>query len=307
MDKEKFLLRLSLEADTLKAHINRLKPTGYTVHPLDMELLRKKAMDLYDLMLEFEMSSTKSTDIQKEPIEFTIKKPEPQPVAPTSPPEPVVPAQTAPLAEEPAVPEPEKPLADDVTLTHEPDSAPEIPLEIAEEPETKPPTPIQQETPPPPAENTEVDTPLEVADEPPVPIPPKDVMPEKKEAELPPAQQPKAHKPAPVKTTLDLFSTVAESVGTRTMAESDNSVAGRIQKERLQNIRSAIGINEKFLFLNELFKGDLARYNRVIDELNAMQTKQGADTYLMELKIEGQLGENHPAFEKLKEIVGRKY
>jgi hypothetical protein len=113
----------------------------------------------------------------------------------------------------------------------------------------------------------------------------------------------------PIKTTLDLFSTVSDNMLANKLTESgtDNSLAGRIQKERLQNIRSAIGINEKFLFVNEIFKGDLSRYNRVIDELNAMQTKQGADTYLMELKIEGQFGNDHQAFEKLKEIVGRKY
>ena len=32
MDKEKILIRLSTQIDTLKAHINRLKRDGYKVH-----------------------------------------------------------------------------------------------------------------------------------------------------------------------------------------------------------------------------------------------------------------------------------
>jgi len=321
MDKEKFLLLLSLEIDTLKAHISRLKPAGYTVHPLDMELLRKKATDLYDLMLQFEMNPTKDSDNQKEPVVFTIKKPETKPVEQPTPHIPVETAQPSPIREQPVPPEPDKPLADDVTLTHEPEQTTKVPTKISAENRVEAPVQMPEEAPELPAppvespvthpvmEDPVVETPAEMTKPTPITSVPEEIRVEKNIEEMPPAPQPKAPtpKPAPVKTTLDLFSTVPESVGTRTMADSDNSVAGRMQKERLQNIRSAIGINEKFLFLNELFKGDLSRYNRVIDELNAMQTKQGADTYLMELKIEGQFGENHPAFEKLKEIVGRKY
>jgi len=314
MDKEKFLLRLSLEIDTLKAHVNRLKPAGYKIHPLDMELLRKKAMDLYDLMLQFEMDPNKVADIQDKPVVVPEKRPETEPVV-ESPKEPRVEATPPPA--KPAVPvitEVEQPLAEDVTLDQESQTADTPVMEIPEEPKAETPVePIAEKPMVAPQEPpTEVETKVNPIEKPaPIreekPVEEKPATPRQEDFVSPPP--PKAHppKPAPVKTTLDLFSTVPESLGSRTMAESDNSVAGRIQKERLQNIRSAIGINEKFLFLNELFKGDLARYNRVIDELNAMQTKQGADTYLMELKIEGQFGENHPAFEKLKEIVARKY
>ncbi len=314
MDKEKFLLRLSLEIDTLKAHVNRLKPVGYKIHPLDMELLRKKALDLYDLMLQFEMYPDKVADIQTKPKVVIEKKPEIQPVE-EPPKEPRLEATPPPAKpSEPVFVEVEQPLAEDVTLDQEtkPVDSPvmetpevpkvETPVEpIAEKPmETpqEPPTEIEEKVTP-----TEKPAPIQEVK----PVEEKPATPRQEDFVSPPP--PKTHQPKaePVKTTLDLFSTIPESVGSRTMAESDNSVAGRIQKERLQNIRSAIGINEKFLFLNELFKGDLSRYNRVIDELNAMQSKQGADTYLMELKIEGQFGENHPAFEKLKEIVGRKY
>jgi len=45
----------------------------------------------------------------------------------------------------------------------------------------------------------------------------------------------------------------------------------------------------------------------VIDELNVMKTRQGTDTYLLELRIEGQWTEDHHAFQKLKEIVDRKF
>ncbi len=75
----------------------------------------------------------------------------------------------------------------------------------------------------------------------------------------------------------------------------------------MDDLRSAIGINEKFLFINELFNGDMGRYNKAIDELNSMQNKTGIDTYLMEIKIEKQWSDDDDAFIKFKELVDRKF
>lgn len=295
MDKEKFLLRLSLEIDTLKAHVNRLKPAGYNIHPLDMELLRKKATELYDLMLEYEMKPVQNpvnVDVKPTiPIEKT-EIPAPQ-VVPEE-----IPTEVKKTGDEQEKVSPvvtEKPIADDVFVQKE--------EEIIILPEPKVEEPVVQT----PIEKPTIETP--VIEKKPEEVIDLDIPEDITEPVITEPQKPIPPKAEPVKTTLDLFSTVSDNRVANKLSESgtDNSLAGRMQKERLQNIRSAIGINEKFLFVNELFKGDLSRYNRVIDELNAMQTKQGADTYLMEIKIEGQFGNDHPAFNKLKEIVERKY
>jgi len=275
MDKEKFLLNLNLELDTFKAHVNRLKPVGYTIHPLDLELLRKKIFDLYDLVLSFE--NVPESPLKTEKPETVVAKPK----AVTE-----VPPETT-FKKEPVPVQP--PLAEDVEL--EKVSVPQVEFKeeiaVLKAEEEKP---VAEELIP------EPDKPSPVVPEP-MPLPEEHKPEVIKEGPKPP-------KPELVKTTLDLFSASADYLAEPTV---DNSLAGKMQKEKITNIRSAIGINEKFLFLNELFKGDLSRYNRVIDELNAMQTKQGAETYLIELKVAGQWKEDLPAFVKLKEIVFRKY
>jgi len=75
----------------------------------------------------------------------------------------------------------------------------------------------------------------------------------------------------------------------------------------ITNIREAIGINEKFLFINELFNGDLSRYNKILDDINELTTKKGVDTYLLELKIQFQWADENDAYIKLRELLDRKF
>ncbi|MFA5419141.1 MAG: hypothetical protein WC341_11850 [Bacteroidales bacterium] len=287
MDKEKLLLRLSLEIDLFKAHVNRLKPVGYVIHPLDVELLRKKATEVYDLVVQLDLNPVQKAEKQdiKPPvvIEKEVEiKPSPEVVEPVK--TEVIPTP---------VQEAEKP-ADIKNLR------PEV---IFEEKIVEPPKQMVGEV--------KVSLPKEekiIEEKTPLPVV------EKAPEEVKPAPEPELKtkiaptRPEPMRTTLDLFSSTESSLADRlTHIGEDRSLAGKMQQERLLNIRSAIGINEKFLFVNELFKGDLSRYNRVIDELNSMKTKEGAETYLLELRIEGQWPESMEAFQKLKEIVDRKY
>ncbi len=61
------------------------------------------------------------------------------------------------------------------------------------------------------------------------------------------------------------------------------TVADRLRKDKLESIKSAIGINEKFFFLNELFGGDLQAYNDNIKKLDAQISQEDAFDFLKEL------------------------
>jgi len=80
-----------------------------------------------------------------------------------------------------------------------------------------------------------------------------------------------------------------------------------MQKSKVTDLRQSVGINEKFLFINELFNGDMGRYNKVIDELNEMQTLQGVETFLLEIKVQNQWDGESPAYLKLKGLAERKF
>ena len=64
--------------------------------------------------------------------------------------------------------------------------------------------------------------------------------------------------------------------------------------------------NEKFLFINELFNGDMTRYNKILDEINEFTTSKGVETYILELKVQSQWGDDNEAYHKLKELCERK-
>jgi len=110
------------------------------------------------------------------------------------------------------------------------------------------------------------------------------------------------------KTTLDLFSEAPpETLGDTLTATEKPAVADSLQMSGINDLREAIGINDKFLFINELFNGDLERYNRVIDELNGFSGLSGAQTYLTELQVQYQWVENGPAYQKLNVLLERKF
>ncbi len=79
------------------------------------------------------------------------------------------------------------------------------------------------------------------------------------------------------------------------------------QKSSVKDIKSAIGLNEKFQFINQLFNGDAKKYHSVIDELN---TSTSVDIALNSIREISDFNnwESHPASAKsFIEIVERRF
>ncbi|MBR3914667.1 MAG: hypothetical protein IKJ64_02985 [Bacteroidales bacterium] len=87
----------------------------------------------------------------------------------------------------------------------------------------------------------------------------------------------------------------------------DTSLAARLQKKPITDLTTAIGINDKFLLLNELFGGSMEKYNRSIKALNNFTTHLGAVTYMSELQIEFQWDCESEAYKKLSDLVERRF
>ena len=99
---------------------------------------------------------------------------------------------------------------------------------------------------------------------------------------------------------------VAETLGEKMMG-NDHSLAAKLQQTPGRDLKSVIGINDKFLFVNELFGGSMEKYNKSIENLNDLKTLNGALIYLNELKIELQWNSSNEGYLKLKELVMRKF
>ena len=193
------------------------------------------------------------------------------------------------------------PAAEETTETveEEKEITPEIPTDENQEiPDTKP-----EEIVPEPEEKTK-------AEEVPVTV--------EKVAESEMEEEPDKEKPEPIeetekpveppKTTLDLFSEAPpETLGDTLTPTEKPAIADSLQMSGISDLREAIGINDKFLFINELFNGDLERYNKVIDELNGFSGLSGAQTYLTELQVQFQWAEDGSAYQKLNVLLERKF
>ena len=58
------------------------------------------------------------------------------------------------------------------------------------------------------------------------------------------------------------------------------TVASHQQRKPISDLRKAIGLNEKFLFINHLFDGNLQVYNQAIEYLDASPSKVAAKEYI---------------------------
>lgn len=67
--------------------------------------------------------------------------------------------------------------------------------------------------------------------------------------------------------------------------QQDNSIGTRMQLNPISNIKEVIGLNEKFLFINELFSGNIQEYHSAIARLNDMENMQAAFDHLNELSV----------------------
>jgi len=60
------------------------------------------------------------------------------------------------------------------------------------------------------------------------------------------------------------------------------TLGDKVSRSRLHDIKKAIGLNEKFLYANELFGGDMNAFKQAVDELNHVDTEGDANRLLNE-------------------------
>lgn len=87
----------------------------------------------------------------------------------------------------------------------------------------------------------------------------------------------------------------------------DKSLAGQFSKKKITDINTHIGINEKFLFTNELFKGDTEKFVKEIYKLNNFDSSVEALKHFVKLSSDYEWTADNKAYVQLKELVERRY
>ena len=86
--------------------------------------------------------------------------------------------------------------------------------------------------------------------------------------------------------------------------QPQNNLSTRMQSRPIQDLSKAIGLNDKFLFIRELFEGDKEKYHEAIQIINEIPSFEEAQSYIQE---RFNWDEEQPEVQKFMDLVRRKF
>ncbi len=71
-----------------------------------------------------------------------------------------------------------------------------------------------------------------------------------------------------------------ESLNERLANNNQNDIASKISQKPISDIKAAIGIGDRFLYIRELFNGNSDMFEQTIEHLNSLNSFDTADSYI---------------------------
>ena len=87
----------------------------------------------------------------------------------------------------------------------------------------------------------------------------------------------------------------------------DNSLANKLKNTPITNLKSAIGINIKFTFINELFAGNAEDFTKTVHAIDMMSSADDARALLSELSTENDWDLESHVVTQFVEMVERRF
>lgn len=85
-------------------------------------------------------------------------------------------------------------------------------------------------------------------------------------------------------------------------------LAETLTREQVRDLKKAIGINDRFVFVNELFRGDEVMYERSIKTINSFNVLQEAEFWMeRELKLKLAWDDSKDAVKHFLQLVRRRF
>lgn len=88
---------------------------------------------------------------------------------------------------------------------------------------------------------------------------------------------------------------------------SSKTVADKLHRNPIKDLKTAIGINEKFLFVNQLFEGNLQNYSAAIEKINTVNDLVAAKQIAADLAGQMNWDDNNEHVKNFMELVERRY
>ncbi|MDQ6757107.1 MAG: hypothetical protein M3004_09235 [Bacteroidota bacterium] len=92
------------------------------------------------------------------------------------------------------------------------------------------------------------------------------------------------------------------------LKQSKIELSDMLTEAPVRDLRKAIGVNDRFLFINELFRGDEAMYERSIKTINNFSIFPEAQYWIQrELKVKIGWSDNDPVVKQFDQLVKRRF
>jgi hypothetical protein len=114
--------------------------------------------------------------------------------------------------------------------------------------------------------------------------------------------------PAPAKEIHELIADPAETSLNDRLNVRTTEISDVLSDDPIKDLKKAIGINDKFLYISELFRGDEVMYERSIKTINGFSIYPEAEYWIKrELKLKLGWDEKHPTVKQFDQLVKRRF
>lgn len=105
---------------------------------------------------------------------------------------------------------------------------------------------------------------------------------------------------------MDLFASEIP-VSTDIAGNESKAIVNKIQGKSISDLKAAIGINEKFQFINELFDGNMQEYNAALTQLDTLANFDEALVYTDSLRDIYRWKDDSPVLNNFMDLLKRRY
>ncbi|MEG2178268.1 MAG: hypothetical protein RRY15_05240, partial [Bacteroidales bacterium] len=110
-----------------------------------------------------------------------------------------------------------------------------------------------------------------------------------------------------LQTIADKYNNTTQTINDQASTEQHSTLNFAAEKSNISDLKSAIGINEKFLFINDLFKGNMKECTDMILQLNEAENIEKAFEILTPIKEKYHWEEMSLAYVTLMDFVARRF
>ncbi len=111
-----------------------------------------------------------------------------------------------------------------------------------------------------------------------------------------------------IKELNEILPNVATTSLNDALAKPTQELSDSLQEQPVKDLKKAIGVNDRFLYLNELFRGDETMYERSIKTINAFDIYPEAEFWIRrELKLKLGWDDNYQTVKQFDQLVRRRF